>query len=244
METLKYDLAKQVIDLAYSMDMWVFGGYVRDVTVRGQRVFGDLDLCCSQRRTHPMHFIRALGTFWSVTRFRKISAYFRTVYRCVVDDILSVDLLVYPETFDDWCQEHVVDCTCNLLYSKRNVHLGLRYVPTGYAHDPHPMDTILDMTRHGIFERIWEPPLSTRGTRVYDVCHRIYQLVKRGWTLRGEIMNPSMSLIIMNDAFEAPVNAVCRDTRTLSVNRIRKICMPHIDQRIITQILTFLEDQH
>ena len=239
--TLKLDLARHVIDLAFSMDIWIFGGYVRDISIRKQNVFGDLDLCCSKSRTHAMHFIRVLSTLYTVTRFQKKCVYRRPVYRCFVDDLLWIDLMVYDGTFDTWCTEETVDCTCNLFYMKRNVQYGIRYIPEEYTHEANPMATLVNMTREGVFERIWEPSVFDRASRVHDVCCRMKSLVKRDWTIRGDIMSPNMDLLITNEIYESPIRDACELIHTLSVRQIVRVCKPHVDKRIMERIVCFLK---
>jgi len=189
------ELATEVIAMAFAMDMWVFGGYVRDVVVRKQQRFGDLDLCCSRGKTNVAHFIRALGARFDVAMHdsRRFNATYgamspgiKRIHKCTVvegDTRVRVDVVSFDGSFDDWCDERTVDFTCNLFYMKRDVALGLRYVPECLKHHPTPMQKLMDMTVAKDFHRIWD--VSNGPTchcmNVIRIHERARTLVERGW---------------------------------------------------------------
>ena len=189
------ELANEVIAMAFAMDMWVFGGYVRDVVVRKQQRFGDLDICCSRGKTNVSHFIRALGACFDVTLHdsRRFSATYgamspgiKRLHKCTVvkgDTRVRVDVVSYDGSFEDWCDERTVDFTCNLFYMKRDVALGLRYVPEFLKHHPTPMQHLMDMTIAKDFHRIWDVPsgASCHCMNVIRIHERARTLVERGW---------------------------------------------------------------
>jgi hypothetical protein len=189
------ELANEVIAMAFAMDMWVFGGYVRDVVVRKQQRFGDLDLCCSRGKTNVAHFIRALGARFDVTmhdsrRFKytygAMSPGIKRLHKCTVvkgDARVRVDVVSFDGSFNHWCEERTVDFTCNLFYMKRDVALGLRYIPECLKHDPAPMQRLMDMTIAHEFHRIWD--VSDGPTchcmHVIKIHRRAETLIQRGW---------------------------------------------------------------
>jgi hypothetical protein len=189
------ELANEVIAMAFAMDMWVFGGYVRDVVVRKQQMFGDLDICCSRAKTNVSQFIRALGARFDVTmhdsrKFKNtygaMSPGITRIHKCTVvegDTRVRVDVVSFDGSFDDWCDERTVDFTCNLFYMKREVALGLRYVPECLKHHPTPMQKLIDMTIAQDFHRIWDVPggVSCHCVNVIRIHDRAKELVKRGW---------------------------------------------------------------
>lgn len=190
-------LTQEVINLALGMNMWVFGGYVRDVVVRGQDTFKDLDLCCP-RRTHPSDFLRVLGVHHKVRSIQKydmceygcMSKDIRKLIRCVVDDTLRVEIVVYDGTFHDWQSDRTTDFTCNLFYQSRHVHLGIRYVPDHLRNDSNPIQTLIEQTREGVFYRLWD---GTDTGCIRKVLARAERLVLRGMTFRGRLMSPRMT---------------------------------------------------
>ena len=210
-------IAKEVIDMAYSMDMWIFGGYVRDVVVRRQKKFGDLDICCSRDTTDVSQFIRMLGTRYDVTShdvrtfehtYGSMSPGIRKLHKCSVrvgDVHMRVDVVVYDDSFREWCKEHTVDFSCNLFYMKRDVALGIRYVPDFLKHDPSPMTKLIEMSCAYEFQRIWDVPRTTRPQwiNVIRIHDRAKELIKRGWYMPSTptLMSELMSLEIGNKPY-------------------------------------------
>lgn len=188
---------QDVIDIALGMNMWVFGGYLRDHVIRGQP-FQDLDICCP-RGTYVRHFFRTLSTRWSVRRAHEyvpgrygcMSKGLKGVYKCVVDNHLHVDVVVFDGTLDDWREEHSTDFTSNLFYMSRETELGLRYVPLMFRHEANPVRHIKNLTRQGIFFRIWN---GDDHTHVWAIVRRARELVERGFTFRGVLLSEIMNL--------------------------------------------------
>lgn len=189
------ELANEVIRMAFAMDMWVFGGYVRDVVVRKQQRFGDLDLCCSRGKTNVAHFIRALGARFDVVShdsrkfhhtYGAMSPGIKRIHKCTVtegDVRIRIDIVSFDGSFEDWCDEHTVDFTCNLFYMKRDVALGLRYIPEFLKHDPAPLQKLLTMATTNEFHRIWDVPNgpTCHCMNIIRIHDRAKELVKRGW---------------------------------------------------------------
>lgn len=208
------ETAKKVIDVALGMNMWVFGGYVRDVVVRGQKKFKDLDLCCP-RGTNPREFLRVLGVHHKVSQVRTtpMSGYacmsfkIEQLFRCVVDDTLDVEIVVYDGTMRDWQRERTTDFTCNLFYQSRDVQLGIRYVPDFLEHEPNPIRALIDMTQDGIFYRIWDG--SSIGCVRKIVARARQMVVHRKMTLRGQLVSGNMFEALMNSEF---VKEICDQT--------------------------------
>jgi hypothetical protein len=203
------ELAEQVIDVALAMDMWVFGGYVRDVIVRRQKKFGDIDLGCSDKKTSVEQFIRVLGTRFDVKevrsrRFNVATAYGRMskgikrVDRFVVNGSLHIDVVVFDGTFSDWCDEESVDFTSNLFFKSWDTELGIRYAPGRFRHMANPVAELVKMTREGVFERIWDATDShVKPLHVFQVCLRARDLVRRGFTFKGTLISPLMEILVL-----------------------------------------------
>lgn len=188
---------QDVIDIALGMNMWIFGGYLRDHVIRGEE-FHDLDICCP-RGTYVRHFFRTLSTRWSVRRAHEyvpgrygcMSKGLKGVYKCVVDNHLHVDVVVFDGTFDDWREEYSTDFTCNLFYMSRDTELGLRYIPTMFKYEANPLKKIKNLTRQGIFFRIWN---GDDYRHVWAIVRRARELVERGFTFRGVLLSELMNL--------------------------------------------------
>jgi hypothetical protein len=203
------ELAEQVIDVALAMDMWVFGGYVRDVIVRGQKKFGDIDLGCSDKKTNVEQFIRVIGTRFDVKSVRskkfndtkgygRMSKGIKRVERFVINDVLHIDVVVFDGSFTDWCDEESVDFTSNLFYKTWDTQLGIRYAPGRFKHMANPIDELVKMTRAGIFERIWDgSDEHANHMHVLQICQRARDLVNRGFTFRGPLWTPHMEMKLL-----------------------------------------------
>lgn len=193
---------RDIIDVAFAMDMWVFGGYVRDHVVRGEE-FRDIDLCCS-RGSKLDQFFRVLNTRFKVRKVHEnISQYgmspgMRKVFRCVVNDTISIDVVVFDGTFEDWRNEHSTDFTCNLFYQTRDVDLGLRFIPPMFRNEANPLRAIKEMTQKGIFYRLWD---GTNHRHTYRVVDRASDLVNRGFTFRGKLVSDIMYLGLHGHSF-------------------------------------------
>lgn len=206
-------LAEDVIDMALAMDMWVFGGYVRDVIVRGQTKFGDVDLCCSEKKTNVAQFIRMLGTRFKVTevrtrkigtvaRYGRMSRGIKRVERCTIDDLLHVDIVVFDGSFNEWCDEESVDFTSNIFFKSWDTKLGIRYAPGRFKHMANPVDEIVKMTREGVVERIWDATAEhTNHWHVFQICNRARDLVKRGFTFKGTLLSPLMEIKLLDRSY-------------------------------------------
>ena len=207
------EIAKQVINVALGMDIWVFGGYVRDVMIRGRQTFGDLDLCCSNVYTSPSQFIRVLGTLFKVTNCRKktmmygrMSRGIQRVIHFLVNDTLHVDLVVFDGTFENWCDEKSTDFTCNLFYKSYVTQLGMRYIPEKYKYVSDPISLLVEMTKRGVFERIWDADSESNHMHVLQLCERAETLVRRGLTFQGDLLTAMMEYTVID---KVHIHTVC-----------------------------------
>lgn len=237
MENKRIALAKKVIELAYSMDMWVFGGYVRDVVVRRQTKFGDIDLCCSQDVTDVTQFVRVLGSSFTVDThdvrvfkhtYGAMSPGIRRLHKCTVTDSdgthVRVDVVMYDDSFKEWCRERTVDFTCNLFYMKRDVSLGIRYVPDFLKYNPNPMKVLIGMTVSHEFHRMWDIPKTSRPQwqNVLRIHDRAKDLVRRGWHVVSTpvLMSELMSLEIVDKPWACTICcAALRDIEDIQSRR-------------------------
>lgn len=197
--------ARKVIDVAFSMKMWVFGGYVRDVIVRGKKSFNDIDICCPHG-SNPRDFFRVLSTHCTIfqvqekpiTTYKRMSKGITRIFRCNVNNEFEIDLVVFDGNMRTWMDEESTDFTCNLFYHSRDVYLGLRYIPSFYRHIANPMKTLLRMTRRGVFYRIWN---GTEPIHVYQIANRVRSLVERGFTFKGRLLTNLMHVSLYGHPF-------------------------------------------
>jgi len=210
------ELAQQVIDIALGMDMWIFGGYVRDVIVRNQTKFGDIDIGCSEHQTNVDQFIRILGLRFKVSevRLRRIARYSRMsrgikrVEQFVINDMLHIDVVIFDGSFTEWREEESVDFTSNLFFKSRDVSLGIRYIPERFRFTANPMDELVKMTRDGVFERIWDVTYYSNHMNVLQMCNRARDLVRRGFTFKGSLITPLMELKLVD---HTAIEGICKN---------------------------------
>lgn len=212
---------RDIIDVALGLGMWVFGGYVRDVVIRGQKSFTDIDICCPNGSI-PGDFFRILNTRWGISRvhtslhyskYGSMSKKIRKVYTCRVNDEIDLDIVLFDGSLKDWTRDETTDFSCNLFYISREVELGLRYVPKLFRYEANPLRKIKELTRDGIFFRIWE---SAEPALVWKIVHRALMLVEKGFTFRGELITGLMYLGLSG-------HTSTRDLCHRSVARIHKL---------------------
>jgi hypothetical protein len=183
---------ERVVDIALGFDFWVFGGYIRDVIIRDEETFGDIDIGCEVSDEYLIpYFLRMLATDYEVTV--KESRHYGGMSPCMVrlikitlDDTLTVDLCVFKSR-DAWRSEKSADFTCNLFYQTRTTHLALRYIPTAYRNEPNPTGQIHALTCDTKFQVVHE---SEDPNHIGRVCERSRVLVDKGWTRVGPIVTP------------------------------------------------------
>lgn len=209
------ETARKVIDVAFSMKMWVFGGYVRDVIVRGKKSFNDIDICCP-RGSDPRDFFRVLSTHVTVnnvrekpiTTYKRMSKGIMRIFRCNVNNAFDIDIVVFDGNMGTWLDEESTDFTCNIFYHSREVYLGLRYVPRMYRHAANPMRQLVTMTRKGIFFRIWN---GTEPVHIFQIANRVRSLVERGFTFKGKLLTDLMHVSLYGNPFITNICDVIND---------------------------------
>jgi hypothetical protein len=202
----------RIIDLCFALDYWVFGGYVRDVMICGKKEFHDIDICVPRSKHSTVdNFLNALSVFYTidVTRDTKItersygamSEGITAVVHVTVNDKLKLDLVLFDGSISDWRAEHSVDASCNLFYTSRGTPLGIRYIPKKYRYLAAPARKLIDMTRNGIFEIVYEtrPDYTASQSKAVAECKkalyvmwRAKKLIERGWFLKGDAATDDM----------------------------------------------------
>lgn len=205
-------MENRIIDLCFALDFWVFGGYVRDVMICGNKEFNDIDICVPRSKHSSVdNFLNALSVFYTidVTRDTKIpdmkygamSKGITAVVHVTLNNQLKLDLCLFDGSLSDWRAEHSVDMSCNLFYTSRSTPLGIRYIPKKYRYLAAPARKLIEMTRNGIFETVYETrpdSLASQGEAVAEcrkirhVMRRAKKLIDRGWFLKGDLLTPHM----------------------------------------------------
>jgi hypothetical protein len=146
------EAAKVVINLALSFGGWVYGGYVRDVMICKMDHFNDLDIAICEGYDLDT-FIKCLGSLGGELVIKEDYDFDnpyqmkcgRRLVKVVIGGILNVDIYVV-KSFEDWCNDHSCDMTCNIFYKSSTCFLGLRYIPEQFKYNPDPAGYLLAMT--------------------------------------------------------------------------------------------------
>jgi len=232
-------MENRIIDLCFALDFWVFGGYVRDVMICGKREFNDIDICVPRSKHSSVdNFLNALSVFYTidVTRDTKIrdmkygamSKGIKAVVHVTLNSQLKLDLCLFDGNLDDWRDEHSVDMSCNLFYTSRDTPLGIRYIPKKYRYLAAPARKLIDMTRNGIFETVYEtrPDFMASQSKAVTECKkavyvlwRAKKLIERGWFLKGDAATPDMKDWAIS---AGPVWEACLDGRLEQIDSLQK----------------------
>jgi hypothetical protein len=182
----------EIVDLALAFKGWVFGGYVRDVVVLGLDSFTDIDIVFTED-TDIDTFIRSLSAFFKVTKkydkTRRDGLYMskcaKRLVKLTVDNI-PVDIVVINCGFEQWCDEHSTDLSCNLFYISTTVPLGIRYIPYQFRYEANPAKHIIQLTKQKMFIQLYGPK-SDNFDRVHKakIEQRIIKMENKGWVITG-----------------------------------------------------------
>jgi hypothetical protein len=112
------------MDVALGYGFWVFGGYVRDVIVRGETSYNDIDIGCTWEKMNLVpKFIEEVGgevtydTFQATGRTQhRLFPYVRRILHVKTRDE-SIDIIVFSN-FKDFLNHDCV--SCNMFYMTRD----------------------------------------------------------------------------------------------------------------------------
>lgn len=191
------DPERRIIDLAFCVDGWVFGGYVRDQILGKQAK--DIDICFPGTLDK---FLRVLTTHYKVEISTNLlcpeGMYMQKGIKRFVRaraSGINLDLCDYDGNLEDWRLERTTDFTCNLFYMTGEIALGIRYTPSMYMNKPNPLRHMIDMTKRQEFARIWGyGEVEEKTTRI--MLGRMTAMVGRGWTLVNDPMSPKMRQVL------------------------------------------------
>ena len=196
----------KIVQLAYSFDAWVFGGWIRDKLIL-KSDYNDIDICFPTAYDINV-YIKCLSVLGNVdvksdktyNGFYMNDRITRRVY-LVINGEYNVDITAYDGSLSEWLCDRTVDMTCNLFYSTSTVSLGIRYVPDVLKYAADPADLCLAMTRKKEFMRIWgekdTPEKDIISKNVHTINSRINKMQNRGWEIKNDCMTEQMFNLIM-----------------------------------------------
>jgi hypothetical protein len=191
----KLYIARDVVNTSFAHDAWVFGGYVRDVIVCNESEFNDIDICCP-KNVNPLWIVRSLSTKYKVEKCDVQTPYIgigiKYIISYIINNILSVQFIVYDGDFNDWVDDHFSDMSCNLFYQSRTVQLGIVYVPEQFRLCQNPIDDIIKLTKSKVFDRISDPGPSFQARILLRRMRNM--IIHRGWTCRNDILGETMDV--------------------------------------------------
>lgn len=197
------EIENRIIDLCFAQEYWIFGGYVRDVMVRGIKDYHDIDILVPRSRHASVdYFISTLSALYSIevmqnkdfvdSTYAVMSSRLQTNIKILINKSLILDMCLYNGEMAQWRDDHTVDLSCNLFFTSRSIPLGIRYIPQRYKYVAAPTRKLISMTRAGFFEVIFEAALvkdSNLGLmkkefqKVSRVLERTLKMVKNDWYL-------------------------------------------------------------
>lgn len=212
------EFENRIIDLCFAQEYWVFGGYVRDVMVRGLKVYQDIDILVPRsRHTSVDYFINTLSALYPVevlqskdfseSTYAVMSPRLQKNIKILVNKSLILDLCLYDGEMAQWCNDQTVDLSCNLFFTSRSIPLGLRYIPQKYKYVAAPTRKLISMTRAGFFEVIFEAALvkdiehsdsrmKKEFQKVSRVLERTRKMVVNDWYLLSNALTPESRQIV------------------------------------------------
>ena len=168
----------EIAEFVVKFGALVVAGFVRDVYIRKEDVFNDIDIVCELgRREDFLKYLKdGLNAQYDSTCIPESS----NVPLCKRVDILHVGNIklevMYYTSLDDWkCRESTVDCTHSLFYFSSD-GLGIQYLPDGYTREE-----LLNLIYHKKFRHL-DARLTT-NERIMKNIKRSEKFERRGWKL-------------------------------------------------------------
>jgi len=210
------EFENRIIDLCFAQEYWVFGGYVRDVMVRGLKDYQDIDILVPRSgHTSVDYFISTLSALYPIevlqskdfseSNYAVMSPRLQKNIKILVNKSLILDMCLYDGEMAQWCNDHTADLSCNLFFTSRSTPLGLRYIPQKYKYVAAPTRKLISMTRAGFFEVIFEAALVNNSgkkefQKVLRVLDRTRKMVANDWYLLSNALTPEGRQIVNMEA--------------------------------------------
>ena len=233
---------QRVIDLALSFDAVIFGGYVRDVVVCGCTEYEDIDILFpnASREKDISPFLRVLNLEPWVEKFDyKVDSHHKygggwTVLKIVINDTMKIDCVLYRMSIADWFSERNCDFTCNLFYISSTVPLGVRYISV-----PLNFKQLYEMTKERKFRSILFDDVEEKY--LMRASDRALKLVKKGWTLSGDLYKTNPRYFIRNEVVHR-VNRTVRVMRGIMNKRALDVVAPEMGEACLDRVRRKLFD--
>jgi hypothetical protein len=184
------ETAREIIEIVYGFDGWVFGGYVRDNVVLDLNHVTDIDICFPEWVDVDL-FIRVLDVFFDVCKYYDrthteglyMSKCSKRLMKLEVDGV-HLDVVVTNGGFHTWSSEQSTDLSCNLFYMSRTVPLGIRYVPLQFRHKANFSDYLIRMTKKKQFVKLYDSSSDNfKESNMEKIRHRVEKMQSRGWVI-------------------------------------------------------------
>ena len=185
--TRRLRVAQKVVGIALSVPgTVVFGGYVRDVTVRNSTSFNDVDLCFSTKDNMRM-FVNIV----KISMNAKVAKETEQVYpntMCVVRLKVPLPFNKYLQVDCVYTKHSCADFSCNMI--RQDAH-SLRVCK---GHSSYFLHEIVSACRRREFFAL--PPKTMMCDRAYvhhtiNAIRRACQLVNSSWTMAVDAQRPS-----------------------------------------------------
>jgi hypothetical protein len=174
------EIANSVVDFG----CLVVAGFVRDVYIRKEQSFNDIDIVCQLSRRGE--FLEHLKEKWKDVTVSKSDSVCEThIPFCKYIEIIHIFKykknevkleVMYYENIKDWLRkESSVDFTHSLFYLSKD-GLGLQYLPDGYTREE-----LLQLIHEKQFKYLQQKLKSKEST--FHVNNRIVKFQNRGWKL-------------------------------------------------------------
>jgi hypothetical protein len=184
------ETSRQIIDLAFGFEGWVFGGYVRDNVILKLNQVTDIDIVFPYWVDVDL-FIKTLGIFFTVRncydKIREEGLYMsKSSKRLIKLEVngIDVDLVITNGGFQGWCDEHSTDLSCNIFYMSSTIALGIRYVPKQIKHKANVIKYLIDLAKKKMFVQLYGPDSDNYDpANIAKIEKRIDKMENRGWVI-------------------------------------------------------------
>ena len=172
-----------VADAILEFGAWIISGFVRDVYIRGETGFNDIDVICElDKKFEFFQYLKSRFDRVKITRETDLTegdpannVPFCKRAELILVNGVKVDVMYY-DTFDDWKSEKSsVDFTHGLFYISKDA-FGIQYLPEGYT-----FIELLNLTRQKKFRHL-KARITTNET-IHKNIKRSQIFIERGWKL-------------------------------------------------------------
>ena len=168
----------EIAEFVIKFGALVVAGFVRDVYIRKEEAFNDIDIVCElDRREEFLKYLKDGLNAKHVLTYIPTSSNIPLCKRVDILDVRNIELeVMYYTSLDDWkSRESTVDCTHSLFYLSGE-GLGIQYLPDGYTREE-----LLNLIHQKKFKYL--KARLTTNERILANIERSVKFEKRGWKL-------------------------------------------------------------